>query len=262
MRGRCAPRRTLPSVDDVAVGRLLRAIRIRRGWRQADVAVKAGMHRSQVSRAERGLLEDLRLGDLRRIGAVLEVRTPLAPTWRGGDADRLVNAGHVALQGAILGQLPPGWSAIPEAPLVGTERGVVDLVAWHQESRSLLLIEVKTELADPGALVAQVSRYRRALPALARAHGWEGQACVGTWVAIADSSMNRRRLALASALLRRAFPQGGYELRRWLLQPRGDLAALSFVSNALPGSTRRSGAPVRRVRLPRARAGRQDHLPE
>lgn len=238
-------------MDDIVVGRLFRAIRIHRGWRQLDVATRCDLSRSQVSRLERGLVDELRLCDLRRIGTSLEVRVRIVPTWRGGDADRIVNEGHVRLQGAILALLPRDWQAVAEVPLPSPDRGVVDIVAWHPGRRAMLLVEVKTELADPAALLAQVGRYRRAMARLAREQGWSNVATLGVWVAVADSTMNRSRVARAGAILRGAFPVGGRDVHRWLIDPRSELAALSFIRIAPRGSTTRQPNPVRRVRCRR-----------
>jgi hypothetical protein len=53
------------------------------------------------------------------------------------------------------------------------ERGVVDIVAWHAASRSLLIIELKTLLVDPQELVATMDRRVRL----------GGQIACETWLA-------------------------------------------------------------------------------
>lgn len=239
---------TLRTVDDVAFGRLLRAIRIRRGWRQADVAARAGVSTSQVWRAETGRCEELRYADLRAIAGALEVRVRVAATWRGGDADRVTNEAHVALQGRTVAYLPRDWVVSVEVTFsVRGERGAIDILAWHPESRNLLVIEVKAELVDPAALVAQVDRYRRVAPGIARERGWGEPIAVAAWVVVADSSMNRRRVARAGSILRAAFPGSGVATRRWLAAPSGALAALSFLPYSLPGRGGRPMAAIRRV---------------
>ena len=81
-------------MDDLRVGAAIRAVRIRRGWRQADVAQRAGSSVTAVSRVERGQLDGMPLATLRRIAAALDIRVDLVPRWRGADLDRLLNAGH------------------------------------------------------------------------------------------------------------------------------------------------------------------------
>ena len=84
--------------------------------RQADVAVRAGVSRSFVSLIERGHLDRVSLATLRRVAAVLDIRIDLIARWRGGELDRLLNAGHSAVHESVarffLGL--PDWMLAPE----------------------------------------------------------------------------------------------------------------------------------------------------
>ena len=43
----------------------------------------------------------------------------------------------------------PDWVAVPEVTFsIYGERGAIDILAWHEPTRSLLVIELKTELVD------------------------------------------------------------------------------------------------------------------
>jgi transcriptional regulator with XRE-family HTH domain len=243
------PTGTLGRMDDVRVGRLIRALRLRRNWRQEDLATAAGVSRAQVSRAECGHLDDLRVVDLRAIAAGLAVRLPFAPWWRGGDADRVLSERHGLMreQLAELFAARPEWVCQAEVTFsVFGERGSIDLLAWHPARRALLVVELKTEIMDPAALAAQVDRYRRLATGIAKERGWD-PASVSAWVVVADSSMNRRRLARARTMLRNRFPVEGRTMRSWLRRPAGAVAALSFLADAPAGSTVRKAAPTRRV---------------
>jgi transcriptional regulator with XRE-family HTH domain len=244
-------------VDDLRVGALIRAIRQRRGWRQEDLADAARLSRSQVSRAERGHLAELRLAHLRSIAEALEVRLWLAPAWRGGEADRVLNERHGLMHERLATMFAglPGWRYEAEVTFsVYGERGSIDALAWQPARRSLLVVELKTEILDPAALVAQVDRYRRLATGIGRERGWD-PASVSTWVLVADSSMNRRRLARHRTLLRNAFPTEGRAMRSWLRRPAGHVdgpvdgpvAALSFMANNPGGSTVQKAAPTRRI---------------
>ena len=202
-----------------------------------------------MSRAERGRLDELRVGDVRAIASALEIRVPFAPWWRGADSDRVLNERHSLMQERVATSFAarPGWLCEAEVTFsVYGERGSIDLLAWHPTRRALLIIELKTELADPAALVAQVDRYRRLAAAIIRERGWD-PAFVGAWVIVADSSMNRRRLARHRTMLRGRFPVEGRTIRSWLRQPAGSVAALSFMAIDRPGSTVRMAAPTKRV---------------
>ena len=138
-------------MDDIRFGAALRAARVRRGWRQLDLAIRAGLSDSLVSRIERGHLDGIQLGTLRAIAAVLEVRVELLPRSRAADLDRLINAKHAALTEAMTGWLRafPGWELRPEYSFsVYGERGVIDLIGWHARSRALLECEHKSDIVD------------------------------------------------------------------------------------------------------------------
>jgi transcriptional regulator with XRE-family HTH domain len=233
----------------VRVGNVLRAVRIRRGQRQRDVADAAHVSRATISRIERGHLGSLSVDALERVAAAMEVKLDLIARWRGGELDRLVNAGHSAMHERLARsfQRKPGWLAVPEVSFsIYGERGVVDILAWHETTRTTLVIELKTAIVDVQDLVASIGRKRRLATRIAAERGW-GSDEVGCWVVIAGTMTNRRRVGEHAAMLRAAFPDSGQALRAWLRLPVGSIAALSFVSNAHPGNARGSIATRQRI---------------
>jgi hypothetical protein len=170
------------------------------------------------------------------VAAVLDVQLGITARWRGGDLDRVLNQGHAAMHEtaiALFGSLN-GWQLIPEVSFsIYGERGVLDGLAFHAGSGSAIVVELKTEIADPQALVGSMDRRRRLAKQIAADRGWAAKT-VGLWVAVADTRSNRRRLARHVKLLRLAFPADGHALRAWLRDPAGPIAALSFI--AQPGS--------------------------
>lgn len=76
------------------MGSVFRAVRVRRGLRQCDVAVAAGVSQALVSRIERGHFGDVRVDRLLRVAAALEITIDWTPRWKGGELDRMLNAGH------------------------------------------------------------------------------------------------------------------------------------------------------------------------
>src|SRR5258705_5481332 len=88
---------TLLPVDDLRFGRAIRTARIRRGWRQFDLAAAARISRTAVSRIELGRFETGALASVRRVARVLDIRVELLPRARGPDLDRSPNARHAAL---------------------------------------------------------------------------------------------------------------------------------------------------------------------
>jgi transcriptional regulator with XRE-family HTH domain len=129
----------------------IRTLRIRRSWRQTDLASAADVSRALISLIERGHSDRVALSTIRRVAMALEARAEIALRWRGGELDRLLDAGHAALVEAVIRQLQRagGWVVAPEASFsIFGERGSIDVLAWYERRRLLMVIEVKTELSD------------------------------------------------------------------------------------------------------------------
>jgi transcriptional regulator with XRE-family HTH domain len=237
---------------------------MRRGWRQSDLAVAAGVSASTVSRVERGHVRTLSVAALRDVGAALDVRIELVARWRAGDLDRLLNARHSALHELLARHFRrlPGWILAPEVSFsIYGERGVIDILAWHPRRRALLVIELKTEIVDVNDLIGSVDRKRRLARRIARERGWDPVE-IGCWVVVAAGRTNRRRVSAHASVLAAAFPDDGKRMRAWLRDPVGAVAALSFWGpeadgrpDSRPGTARPARAGVRRVRRPAAVAG-------
>lgn len=222
--------------------------------RQEDVARLASTSPSSVSRIERGLFGTLPVDVIRRVSAVLEIRLDLVPSWRGGDLERVVNARHSALHERLADRLAraPGWVSAAEVSYsIWGERGVIDRLAFHAERRMLAVFELKADLGDPAGLVAQVDRYRRLAPEIARSRGWEAES-VSCWAVVADTDTNRRRLAAHRELLRGAFPADGRGLTEWLRDPVARVDGLTFLAYPQPRTGKRSLTAVKRVRVARS----------
>jgi hypothetical protein len=140
------------------------------------------------------------------------------------------------------------WEVRPEVSFNHFgERGVVDIVAWHGPTRTLLLVELKTELADINDLLAVTDRRRRLAPKIVEPFGWMPD-CVGQWIVVAESRTNRRRLAEHRTVLRSAFPADGRSNDGWLADPRQPVSALWFLPDSSRASVRQRRAPRLRVR--------------
>jgi hypothetical protein len=208
------------------------------------------MSGSTISRVERGGAGALTLDAIRAVARALEIRIDVGAAWRGGELDRLLNARHSAMHEAVarrFGALP-GWACQPEVSFaIYGERGVIDVLGWHPAWRTLLVVELKTEILDVQEMLGTLDRKRRLAPQIVRQKGWypERTAC---WLVLAESTMNRRRVAAHATVLDRALPDRGAAVRQWLPEPSRPLAALSFLPvSHQAGGTRRL-APIRRVR--------------
>jgi transcriptional regulator with XRE-family HTH domain len=217
-------------MDVLRIGATLRAVRIRRRWRQEDVAARAGVSRSLVSLVERGHLAGTSLSTLRSIGATLEIRIDVTARWRGGELDRLLNRSHSVLHESVARALrgADGWLFAPEVSFsIYGERGTIDILAFHPASGCLLVIELKTAIVDINDLVATMDRRCRLAPGIARDRGWHATS-VSAWVIVLASPTSKRRVSAHATMLRAAFPDDGRRMRAWLRRPAGTIRCLSF----------------------------------
>jgi transcriptional regulator with XRE-family HTH domain len=236
-------------MDDMRVGAAFRAVRIRRRWRQVDVAARAGVPRSLVSDIERGHFDSTSLARLRAVAAALDIRIDLVARWRGGELARLLNARHSALHESVavyFGSLRD-WQFAPEVSFsIYGERGVIDILAYHAPSRSLLVIELKTDIVDVNGLVGSVDRKARLAKRVAADLSWQARN-VSRWVIVTRERTNQRRIEAHRAMLRAAFPADGRAMRSWLAHPAGRISALSMWTPVATADARRTRS--QRIRL-------------
>jgi len=243
-------------MDDQRVGSAFRRLRHRRGWRQVDVAALANVSAATIGRIEQGHIRTLTLETLRQVAAALDVRIDLTPRWRAGDLDRLLNAAHSELHELVARHFAdqlPEWTLNPEVTFaVYGERGIIDILAWHPGRRALLVIELKTDIADVNELVGTADRKRRLAAKVAAERGWHA-ATTSIWLIVADTRTNRRRLDTHKAMLRAAFPNDGRAMRGWLNSPDRPIAAMSTWPTTGRRGAARSRTGRRRVRVASAR---------
>jgi transcriptional regulator with XRE-family HTH domain len=240
-------------VDDQRIGASLRALRLRRRLRQKDVSDAANVPRGVAILIEAGRLDGVRFGDIRRYAKALGARFDGSVLWQGAELDRMLNRGHARLHEATATWLTTlaGWLVVPEVSFAhGGDRGVIDIVAWHTVSRTLLLIELKTRIVDVNDLMATMDIRGRVARRIARERGWDPVA-IGLWVVVAPARTNARVLSDHATVLRAKFPDDGRIMRRWLEDPSGDVAALSFMPQVRLGNLGREVTTPRRVRRPR-----------
>ena len=245
-------------MDDQRIGAGLRSLRLRAKLRQADLALAAGVPRRVVMLIEAGRLDRVRFGDIRAAAKALGARFDGSILWQGAGLDRMLNRGHARLHEATTAWLRSigGWVAVPEVSFsFQGERGVIDIVAWHAATRTMLLIELKTRIVDISDLMMTMDVRLRMAPRIARDRRWD-PASIGVWVVVAPGRTNARVLAEYATVLRAKFPQDGRAVPGWLARPRGPLAALSFLPQVRLGDLGRDATTLRRVRRPHASVDR------
>ena len=232
-------------MDDVQFGTVCRAVRIQRRKTQSDIARAARVHRWEVSLLERGEFEHLSVAKVRRIAVALSGTCEIRLKWRGPMLERVLNAAHAALHGAVLRYFEalPGWETVPEVTYsIFGERGAIDILAWHAATRTLLVIELKTTLVDAEELVRKTDERMRLAARIGAERGWEA-ASVASWVILTDTRTNRRHVAAHRELLAPISRIDGRRMRAWLRSPDGPVAALSFWAEPAAVNHRRIGRP-------------------
>jgi transcriptional regulator with XRE-family HTH domain len=251
--------------DDYHVGRMIRDVRLARDLGQQDLADRAGISRSTVSRLERGLIEGMTVGNLRAISRALAMPSMVTLGWRMPEVDRLRDRLHAAMVEQIASTLVPlGWQLAPEHSFNHYgERGSADLLAWHNATGAVLVVETKTRMWDLQDTLVRMDRKRRLLPGLgAREWGWRPR-FVGAVLVLPELSTHRHIIERHAATFRAALPQRQLEVRRWLTQPTGDLRGIWFLpiahQNDIGQRSRRRRASKRRrapTAMPEPRSGR------
>jgi transcriptional regulator with XRE-family HTH domain len=207
-------------VDDAALGAAIRALRHRRGWRQADLAHQAHVSRALISALEAGGADGISLPAIRRVASALDLRLRWDAGFRGSELARLRDADHARLTEIVVRRLERlGWTAMAEVSFNNYgERGRIDLLA-HHPAGTLLVIEVKTLIVEVQAILGGLSVKQRVAPDVARSLGWRPSAVVPALV-VAETSTNRRRIAAHSRLFAR-FSLRGQLAFAWLRTPSG-----------------------------------------
>jgi transcriptional regulator with XRE-family HTH domain len=235
-------------MDRLRLGRSIRAIRVRHGWRQLDLAERAGCSSSYVSKVERGDVGHADVDGIERVCAALGADLDIRVRWRGEGLDRLLDEAHAALVDRLVALLrASGWEALLEATFsIYGERGSIDVLAWHEATATLLVVEVKSLVADAQGTLAPLDRKARLAAAIARERGWRPNV-IARLLVLGERTVNRRRILKLRELFDAALPVRSSAVRRWLRRPEGALAGLLFLSDSRPGGLGRTLAWRQRV---------------
>ena len=245
-------------MSDFRVGLIARALRHRLGWRQVDVARRAAVSQARVSTLERGWVENLSIGMLRRILRALDADLVVSVRWRGGELDRLLDEGHAGLVGRIAATLEEwGWVTRLEVSFaVYGDRGSVDALAWHEPSSTLLVAEIKTEITSVEETLRRHDvKCRLAAGLAAERFGWRALT-VARLLVLPDTMTARRRVERHEAVFSRAYPLRSDPLRRWLRNPVSGAAGLLFAPGSRDATGVGNAVARKRVGVPRSRTRR------
>jgi transcriptional regulator with XRE-family HTH domain len=241
-------------MDDLRIGPICRALRRRRGWRQLDLASRAGCSQRMISYIERGHLAGCRLSLLRRVFAALDASFDGLAGRRAGDLDRLLDERHAAVIEAVARLLQAdAWDAIPEFTYSEFgERGSIDLLASKAPARAIAVFEIKGDVTTINDTVRKHDeKTRLAVEKLAmRRLGWR-PAIAGRILVIAEDRTARRRVAAHRATFDAAYPLRSNAVRAWLRRPASSMGGIWFLTLSKGSSgSQRHGGP-KRIRVPR-----------
>jgi len=164
------------------LGATVAAIRADLRWSQRELSRRTGVPQSTISRLERARLADPPLTTIAHLLEVMggRLRIDVDPPLLGGRRGQ-VDPAHARMSGYVRRRLEgKGWSVATEVEVGGGRtRGWIDLLAFRAATRHLLVIEIKTEIHDLGAIDRQLGRYERESWAAARPLGWRPIAVTG-----------------------------------------------------------------------------------
>ncbi|MDQ3553254.1 MAG: hypothetical protein M3395_02440 [Chloroflexota bacterium] len=224
----------MPHPDDERLAEVLKALRRRGRARQHDIAAAAGVSRRTEARIEHGKAATLTLGTIRSVFEPLGARVRVSVWWRGSAADRLLDESHAALVEKTVRILAARrWVTAAEVSFSEYgERGSVDVLAGHPDTRSLLVIEVKASLGSLEETNRRLDVKERLAPGLGMARfGWRPRT-VSRLLVLPDDRTVRRIVTRHNATFGSIYPARSREVRAWLRRPDGPLRGIWFLSGA------------------------------
>jgi hypothetical protein len=190
---------------------------------------------------ERGHGSRLSGATLRRLFAAVDARWEPVVSWRGGEIERLLDAQHARLVGAVVRDLGRrDWIVEMEVTYSEFgERGSIDVLAWKKDVAVALVVEVKSELVSVEATLRKLDEKVRLIrDKLGVARFGARPRTVGRLLVLPRSSTERRRVDRAQAVLGTALPDRGDIVRAWLRAPDRSLNGILFVADTNPGGAR------------------------
>ncbi len=236
-------------MDAVRFGLSMRALRRRRRWTQQKLAGEARVSRGVVARIEQGHGDRVTVRTLIRVAAALGGTISCRLLWHGEGLDRLLDAAHASLLDRTLSSLQTaGWQTATEVTFnVRSERGSIDILAFHEATGSLLVIEIKSVVPDLQGMLGTLDRKVRVAAEVARERGWIART-VSRLLVLPDDRTSRRRVDQHRTTLEAALPARTVAVRRWLEDPANALAGVLFLSDDTDPVTRhrvgRSAVPA------------------
>jgi transcriptional regulator with XRE-family HTH domain len=225
----------------LAVARAIVDGRSAHGWSRRELARRARLSRHVVDRIENAtavpsLLAIARLFETLGIEAELATRAPFLL-----DGTRQKDAAHARCSAYVHRRLRRhGLLVEREIEIVhGRTHGWIDLLAFESASRTLVVVEIKTQIEDVGHLERTIGWYERQSWVACRRLRWRPTRVV-SWLVILDTDAVETRLAANKEAVRLAFPERAAAVHRWLKDPTASPAPARALTLVDPRNRRRS----------------------
>lgn len=177
------------------VGDAVASLRDALGLTQQELGRRAGTSQAMVSAIENARIGDVTFSRAERLLAVMGARLVIsvdAPFL--GDRQRQRDPAHARCSAHVKARLRrAGWQVATEVE-VGADRsrGWIDVLAWHPRSGLLLVIEIKTEIHDLGAIERSLGWYEREAWQASRRLGWRAQGSMSCLLLLATEANDLR----------------------------------------------------------------------
>ena len=124
-----------------------------------------------------------------------------------------------------------GWQARAEVTFsIFGERGSIDVFAWNEAVRAVVIEEIKSELATIEGTARPLAVKRRLAAEITfQELGWRPRS-IAVVLVLPEGSHVRNRVARHAATFDSILPDRLPQLRQWLREPRGSLGAIWFLS--------------------------------
>jgi transcriptional regulator with XRE-family HTH domain len=182
-----------PAVE--LVGRTVASLSGALGWTQEELAHRADMSQAMVSAIENGRVSDLTFSRAERLLAAMGARLVISvDTPFLGDRQRQREPAHARSSAHVAARLRrAGWLVATEVEVGGDRsRGWIDVLAYHPATGWLLVVEIKTEIHDLGAIERSLGWYEREARFAARRLGWHPRRSIGCLLLLATAANDLR----------------------------------------------------------------------
>lgn len=196
----------------VTFGHVVRTTRVRGRWTQRELGRRSGVPQSKISLIERGLVGDVRRSEIEALCSALRIEYRV--DFRTPDVlARPVDLVHARCSAHVDRRLSAQGFRVAREVEVGTGRvrGWIDLLAFDPVTRPLVIVEIKTELADIGGLERSLGWYERGSSAAAAGLGWRHRSVCAA-VLVLHTAANDRPIGANRAGLSAAFGGRAREL--------------------------------------------------